>query len=192
MATLAAALKGYDAKHETKAADATEIRLCAQVPPIAKLDSKSLSNLSSCEKLSLSTNAIDRMQSLAGMKALRILSLGRNNIKKVEKLDDVASTLEQLWMSYNQIASLDGLSSLVNLHTLYMSNNKVASFSELDKLASLPKLRDVLFVGNPMYDALADKGEARLRVLKHLPNVTKIDGEMVKPSEIEAAKALAD
>lgn len=33
--------------------------------------------------LSLSTNQIDRMGSLAGMRKLRILSLGRNQIKKV-------------------------------------------------------------------------------------------------------------
>lgn len=140
----------------------------------------------------MSTNSIDRMTSLAGMQSLRILSLGRNNIKKIEKLDDVASTLEQLWISYNQIASLEGLQCLVNLSTLYMSNNKIKSFEELSKLATLPKLRDVLFVGNPMYDDLPDKNEARLHVLKHLPNVTKIDGEMVKPSEVEAAKNLAD
>jgi Leucine-rich repeat (LRR) protein len=62
---------------------------------------------------------------------LRVLSLGRNNIKKLEKLEDVASSLEQLWISYNQISSLDGIACLVNLHTLYMSNNAIKSFSEL-------------------------------------------------------------
>ena len=49
-------------------------------------------------------------------------------------------------------------------------------------------LKDVLFVGNPMYDDCADKKEARLRVLAQIPHVTKIDGELVKPSEVEASK----
>ncbi len=84
------------------------------------------------------------------MKKLRILSMGRNQIKKIEKLDDLAETLEELWLSYNQIFSLDGLSSLKNLTTLYMSNNNMKSWAELDKLKGLEKLRDVLFVGNPM------------------------------------------
>jgi hypothetical protein len=36
-----------------------------------------------CRRLALSTNNIDRMISLAGMSKLKILSLGRNLIKKV-------------------------------------------------------------------------------------------------------------
>lgn len=95
---------------------------------------KSFATLKNCEQLSLSTNMIDRMGSLAGMTNLKILSLGRNNIKKLEKLEDVASTLEQLWISYNQISTLDGLSNLENLHTLYISNNAIKSFSELNHL----------------------------------------------------------
>ena len=58
--------------------------------------------------------------------------------------------------------------------------------------AALVNLKDVLFVGNPFYDDCADKNEARLRVLAHLPQVTKIDGELVKPSEIEASKEFMD
>jgi hypothetical protein len=98
-----------------------------------------------------------------------------------------------------------------------MSNNTIKSFSELDHLVSLinvhgkqflrlihfiliaimivtiskkaglEKLKDVLFLGNPMYDEATDKVEARLRVLARLPQVTKIDGQLVKPSEIEAS-----
>ena len=77
---------------------------------ISKLDN-SLNTLKNCKKLSLSTNCIDRLNvPLAGMSSLKILSLGRNNIKKIEKLEDVAETLEELWISYNQITTLDGLS----------------------------------------------------------------------------------
>ncbi|CAN0543934.1 unnamed protein product, partial [Ectocarpus sp. 8 AP-2014] len=87
-------------------------------------------------QLSLSTNCIDRIIPLAGMKKLKILSLGRNCIKKIEKLDDVAESLEELWISYNQVTTLDGLSNLSNLTRLYMSNNSVKSWAELDKLVS--------------------------------------------------------
>eukprot|EP00984_Skeletonema_dohrnii_P036195 scaffold36911_cov150-Skeletonema_dohrnii-CCMP3373.AAC.1 len=123
------------------------------------------------------------------MTELKILSLGRNNLKKIEKLEDVSGTLEQLWVSYNSISSLDGLSCLTNLTTLYCSNNLIKSFSELDKLKANEKLRDVLFIGNPMYAEVASKEEARIEILRQLPNLLKIDGEFVKPSELEAAQA---
>jgi dynein light chain 1, axonemal len=68
------------------------------------------------------------------MSKLKILSLGRNLLKKIEKLEDVASTLEELWVSYNQISTLDGISVCTNLATLYISNNTIKSWAELDKL----------------------------------------------------------
>ncbi|CAM6031961.1 unnamed protein product, partial [Sphagnum compactum] len=68
------------------------------------------------------------------MTRLKILSLGRNQIKKIERLEDVAGTLEELWISYNQISSLDGLSALTKLTTLYISNNLIKSWNELEKL----------------------------------------------------------
>jgi dynein light chain 1 len=74
------------------------------------------------------------------------------NVLQIEKLDEVSGTLEELWLSYNQITSLDGLQGLTNLTTLYMSNNLIKNWAELDKLAGLPNLKDVLFVGNPIYD----------------------------------------
>ena len=94
--------------------------------------------------------------------------------------------MEELWISYNQISSLDGVACCANLTTLYMSNNLLKSWNELDKLSTLGDLRDVLFVGNPMYDDVP-KEMCRIEVLKHLPNLQKIDGDMVKPAERELA-----
>jgi dynein light chain 1 len=57
-------------------------------------------------------------------------------VLQIEKLEDVADTLEELWISYNLIASLDGLQGCSNLTTLYVSNNMIKSWAELDKLVS--------------------------------------------------------
>jgi dynein light chain 1 len=65
-----------------------------------------------------------------------------------------AETLQELWCSYNQISSLDGVDCLKNLEVLYMSNNTLSNWAELDKLKGLNKLRDVLFVGNPIYEGM--------------------------------------
>ena len=60
----------------------------------------SLNQFEACQKLSLSTNAIERIVNLK-LKNIRILSIGRNNIKRVAGLEDVSQTLEELWISYN-------------------------------------------------------------------------------------------
>lgn len=148
---------------------------------ITKLDA-SFTSLTNCERLSLSTNQIDRMVPLNGMKHLRILSLGRNQLKKLERLEDVSETLEELWLSYNLISSLDGLASLGNLTTLYISNNQIKAWTEVEKLAALPRLRDLLLIGNPIYEGLS-KEDARLEVLRRLPHLKKLDGDLVTHEE---------
>jgi dynein light chain 1, axonemal len=52
-------------------------------------------------------------------------------------------------------------------------------------------LRDVLFVGNPIYDEMS-REQARIEVLKRIPQVSKIDGDMVKPAERELANGTAE
>jgi len=49
------------------------------------------------------------MVSLASLKKLEILSLGRNRIKEIKGLDEVGATLIELWISYNYISSLEHL-----------------------------------------------------------------------------------
>ena len=54
--------------------------------------------------------------------------------------------------------------------------------------ASLPNLKDVVFCGNPFWeDFEGDVPAKRVELLKHLPNLTKIDGELVTPGERTAA-----
>jgi dynein light chain 1 len=149
-----------------------------------------VSTLKACERLALSTNLIDRMVSLAGMENLKILSLSRNMLKKIEKLEDVGGTMEELWLSYNLITSLDGLAPCTALRVLYIGNNKISDWGELDKLSTLPSLKDVLLQGNPIYDSAPDPATARLMAIKRLPNVDKLDNQLISGSEREKAAAL--
>jgi dynein light chain 1 len=50
-------------------------------------------------------------------------------------------------------------------------------------------LHDVLFVGNPIYEGM-DRREAKLRVLKRVPQVLKIDGDVIVEADREAAAKL--
>ena len=89
MTTCAQAIKNFETKQTelnggtpVTAAECDHVKLYCQQPPIAKLD-PALNSLVACERLALSTNSIDRMIPLSGLSKLKILSLGRNAIKKV-------------------------------------------------------------------------------------------------------------
>ena len=74
------------------AEEATYIKLYCQMPPITKLDG-SINTLRNCERLALSTNSIDKIVPLTNLPRLKILSLGRNLIKKISDLEGVAGKL---------------------------------------------------------------------------------------------------
>lgn len=81
------------------------------------------------------------MVPLPKLRNLKILSLGRNNIKRIMSLDEIGQTLQELWISYNLIEKLDGLTPCVKLEVLFISNNKIKNWSEVQKLAQLSTLR---------------------------------------------------
>ena len=56
------------------------------------------------------------------LKYLTRLSLARNNIKRISGLEEVAGTLKELWLSYNMIDKLDGLSMCSVLTTFYVGS----------------------------------------------------------------------
>mmetsp|Transcript_4953 Transcript_4953/g.6584 ORF Transcript_4953/g.6584 Transcript_4953/m.6584 type:complete len:128 (+) Transcript_4953:215-598(+) len=123
------------------------------------------------------------------LKNLKILSLARNNIKRIQNLEDVAATLEQLWLSYNLIDRLDNLAPLQKLHTFYVSNNKIRSWDEVAKCSQLADLKTVLFISNPVYTD-PDKKANWPMVVKKIPHVESIDGAMVTAALRAEAEAL--
>lgn len=167
-----------------KASESKEVKIFGQIPPIEKMDA-SLSTLASCEKLSLSTNCIEKIANLNGLKNLKILSLGRNNIKSLTGLEAVGDTLEELWISYNNIEKLKGINVLKRLKVLYMSNNQVKDSNEFGKLADLPVLEELVFVGNPLEEKETAEGTYRDNVAKKLPKLKKLDGVPVIREEAE-------
>ncbi|MEW5302398.1 MAG: hypothetical protein WDW38_002446 [Sanguina aurantia] len=189
--TIKEAIKAFEEKAGVVAAEVEKVALNGVCPPIEKMDA-TLSTLKACKHLALSTNNIEKISSLSGMDSLKILSLGRNLIKKIENLDAVSDTLEELWLSLNQIVSLAGVEKLSNLRVLYMTNNKIAGWGEIDRLAVLDKLEDLLLVGNPLYNDYKDNNalsEYRVEVIKRLPNIKKLDGVPIDVDEREQANA---
>ena len=167
------AIKNWEAKTGQVAAEAKEVSLICQIPFIDTMDD-SLNTLEACEKLSLSTNQIERIINLPKLKNLKILSLGRNNIKRIVGLDEIGQTLEQLWVSYNQIEKLEGLNPCVRLHTFIATNNRIKSWDEVGKLSQLPEIRNVFFACNPIYGDRSREENAPY-VVKRIPQIANID-----------------
>ena len=68
--------------------EADDVRLNCQLPPMDKMGEE-LMQFENATRLSLSTNAIERMIALPKLRNLKILSLGRNNIKRIQGLEDI-------------------------------------------------------------------------------------------------------
>ena len=178
--SLSAALKQWqEKKKDIKIELETVIKLVCASPPIDKIDN-SVNAFVNCLQLSLSTNCIDKIPLLpkAGLPKIEILSLGRNMIKKISGLEEIAATLRQLWISYNQISTLDGLNCCTKLQTLIISNNKIKDLSEVKKLTLNPALSNCNLTGNPIYEGVV-KSDMRLNILRTVPQLLVLDGELV-------------
>ena len=172
-----------------KLADQEEVDLIFKT--IDNLDSV-INTLTNCRFLSLSSNLIVRIPELS-LPRLERLSLGRNKIKKITGLTFVSSTLKELWISYNEISTLEGLKDCVKLQVLYIGNNLIASISELNNLANCTLLEDAVFRGNPfcLVDGNKEKpidkplSEIVPEVKKKIPSLLTLDGDLCKKYEIE-------
>ncbi|CAO1441292.1 unnamed protein product [Diamesa serratosioi] len=188
--TVKEAIKRFEDRFKCNATEAKEVQLQFQYPGIERLDPQ-LGTLVKCQKLSLSTNMIDKITGLNGMKSLKILSAGRNYIKTISGLDCVADTLEELWLSYNLIEKLKGINILRRLRVFYLSNNLVKDWVEFNRLQEIPTLEELLFVGNPLCEGM-EESVWKVEAARRLPALKKLDGEPVireePTNELQEAK----
>ncbi|VVC29796.1 Leucine-rich repeat,Leucine-rich repeat domain, L domain-like [Cinara cedri] len=171
--TIKEAIARWEEKNQKPIIEATNVGFQFQWPPIEKIDTN-LSILVNCEKLSLSTNMIEKITNIGTLRNLKILALGRNNIKSFDGLEPLADTLEELWISYNIIEKTKGILKMHNLKVLHMSNNMVKDWVEVVKLGEMQSLEDFLFVGNPLYDSM-DDAVWRTECSKKLPKLKILD-----------------
>ncbi|KAH8272024.1 hypothetical protein KR018_003912 [Drosophila ironensis] len=171
------ALAKWEERNKQEAATATEIGLQFQYPPIEKMDAI-LGSLTECQKLSLSSNMIEKISGIAGMKNLRVLSLARNNLKTLNGIETLADTLEELWVSYNNIEKIKPLESMKALKVFYISFNLIKDWVEFMRMAVPPNLGEITFVGNTLNENM-DPSVFVAEAIRRLPNLKKLDGEPV-------------
>ncbi|KAE9522868.1 hypothetical protein AGLY_016737 [Aphis glycines] len=172
--TIKEALLKWQEEKKEPLAEAVYVGLQFQWPPIEKMDAN-LSLLKNCEKLSLSTNCIEKISGLDTLKNLKILSLSRNNIKNFNGIEKLADTLEELWISYNYIDKTKGIMGMHKLKVLYMSNNAIDSWSEVQKLLKLENLQELILIGNPIQESMEEQ-DWRNECIKRLTQISILDG----------------
>ncbi|KAI0978791.1 hypothetical protein GJ496_000099 [Pomphorhynchus laevis] len=176
------ALHALEMEKKQKPEEMTEVLLYGNMPPIDRLDN-SLARLVSCQKLSLSSNVIDRIVHINNLVNLKILSLGRNLIKNLSNLESLANTLEELWISYNFIEKLRPLTSLTKLKILYIAYNQIKDPFEVSVLGEIKTLEDLALYGNPYHEKLkgkavsaAEEYQYRSDVKKRIRHLKRLDG----------------
>ena len=112
---------------------------------------ESIKGLVNVEILDLSNNKLDMnasLDSLAGLsRKCRILYLNGNRIAESLKPLANLNKLEQLFLSDNQLTSIDSLKGLTSLKLLKIANNKLENITILSNLNKLNRI-DVSFNSN--------------------------------------------
>ncbi|TDG43281.1 hypothetical protein AWZ03_010307 [Drosophila navojoa] len=175
--TIKDALARWEDRTKMEAVTALDIGLQFQYPPIEKMDA-TLSTLVECQKLSLSSNMIEKIAGISGMKNLRVLSLSRNYLKNLNGIEALAETLEELWVSYNNIEKIKQIELMKALKVFYISHNLVKDWAEFARIGVPPNLSDITFIGNPLNENM-DPAAFLAEAIRRLPNLKKLDGEPV-------------
>lgn len=103
----------------------------------------------------------------------------------------MAPTLKELWISYNEISTLEGIKDCTKLRVLYIGNNLIVSYNDLNVLNNLVNLEDAVFKGNPfcLIDGNIQKpvekpyNEIVPEIKKKIPSLITLDGELCKNYE---------
>ncbi|CAF1116652.1 unnamed protein product [Adineta ricciae] len=185
------AIARWEKQTGQSAHQAKEIMLNGYYPPINVMDA-SIEKLLHCEKLSLSTNMIEKIAHLNGLRKSKNFIVWRVFRKSSIKKEDSSNrhslqqevlneTLEELWISYNSIQKFDGILNMKKLRVLYISNNQIKDWSEIRHLASVDTLEDLVLYGNPIHDEWKKDEDAWIETVhKLLKSLKKLDGLFLK------------
>ncbi|KAJ6925217.1 protein phosphatase 1 regulatory inhibitor subunit PPP1R7 [Populus alba x Populus x berolinensis] len=99
---------------------------------------ENMGNFTSLLELWMGRNRI-KVVNLCGLKCIKKLSLQSNRLTSMKGFEECVA-LEELYLSHNGIAKMEGLSTLANLHVLDVSSNKLTSVDDIQNLTQLEDL----------------------------------------------------
>jgi len=129
--------------------------------------------------ISLSNNNLKDIRGLSVLKnskRLRQLYISNNQITSLEGIEELL-LLKDLWANDNQIKEIKGLNNLKNLKYLMLKGNQIEKISGLNRLVNLDKL------------SLA---ENKIKVIEGLDNLYKLQAIELNVNQIEEINGLDD
>ncbi|KAK9300064.1 hypothetical protein QLX08_007111 [Tetragonisca angustula] len=120
-----------------------------------------------------------RMSDFSAVKKLNCWGTELTDVSILRKMKNV----EVLSLSVNHINTLADFQYCLSLQELFVRNNNIEDLNEVCYLQALPNLRNLWLGENPC----AEKEGYRLAVLRALPNLQKLDDEIVSPEEVQTA-----
>ncbi|XP_043598919.1 dynein axonemal assembly factor 11 isoform X4 [Bombus pyrosoma] len=120
-----------------------------------------------------------RMSDFSAVKKLNCWGTELTDVSILRKMKNV----EVLSLSVNHINTLADFQYCLSLQELFVRNNNIEDLNEVCYLQGLPNLRNLWLGENPC----AEKEGYRLAVLRALPNLQKLDDEIVSPEEVQNA-----
>ncbi|XP_068099608.1 cilia- and flagella-associated protein 410 [Hyperolius riggenbachi] len=132
---------------------------------------------------------LTRKQVLSRAKASEL-----DNVRKLNcwgsRLTDISichelPNIEVMTLSANSISSLEPVSHCQNLAELYLRKNNISNLAELYYLKLLPQLKILWLSENPCCSP--DPHRYRMTVLRNLPNLQKLDNQVVTSEEVSQA-----
>jgi hypothetical protein len=99
----------------------------------------------------------------------------------------VCASVTALYLSQNNLQTLDGIEQFAAVRLLSVGGNLVASDKEVARLAALEQLRNLNLMGNP----LCDQPNYRLRIVAMLTKLQVLDNTDITKKERDAAAHVA-
>ena len=152
------------------------------------LEGNGLSRIEGLDKLTilrtifLQENIIEKIENLDYQLELDTLNLSKNYIKKIENLSHLKK-LTSLNLSHNQLTSAADIKQLAELEaiqTIDVQYNKIVDTEIVEILSSLPDLRVLYLIGNPVIKSIKHYRKtliSKCKALKYLDDRPVFDDE---------------
>lgn len=140
-----------------------------------------LDKLTNLRKLDVQSNRLESVENLeAQVDTLEELYLAHNGITNegASKATGLALTFKHLNtvdLGRNRLTGTQPFAHLTTLEELWISGNQIASFDDVMSLSSLTKLEGIYLEYNP----IADDFEYRKKLAELVPNLNQIDANMI-------------